>query len=251
MHGLMILIGLNLLTWFSIPFFREKYYKVFLITHITGFVLVPVGLVQHAPRAIPYVCTGCGIYIADHVIRILKTKIRTASLLSMSELELTRIEIPHLSAGWRPGQHVRIRVLSGGMGFVGWCEAHPFTIAGINGDRMVLMCKNAGDWTNKLYKLAQSAKSPEDGTGERSVTVIVEGPYGGIGHTLMDRFSGALFFAGGSGITFCLAAIQDLVMKDVNGQSHVKFIELIWSIKDAGTFCQSRTFCISTFLTRG
>jgi ferric-chelate reductase len=231
----MTLISLNLLTWFSLPFFREKYYKVFLVTHIIGFVTFPVGLGLHAPRSVPFIYTGIGIYLADHIIRILKTKIRTASLLSMSELKMTRIEIPHLSAGWRPGQHVRIRVLSGGMGFIGWCEAHPFTIAGLDGDRMVLMCKNAGDWTKKLYKLAQSGKSPEQGTGERSVTVIVEGPYGGIGHTLMDRFSGALFFSGGSGITFSLAAIQDLVAKDIDGRSHVKIIELVWMVKDAST----------------
>ena len=58
---------------------------------------------------------------------------------------------------------------------------------------------------------------------------------GGPGHTVFSSFSGAMFIAGGSGITFALGAIQDLVQKDLQGQSRLKVIELVWTISDPCT----------------
>ena len=43
-----------------------------------------------------------------------------------------------------------------------------------------------------------------------------------------------MFICGGSGISFGLAAMQDLVQKDLEGSSRVKVIELIWVIRDPG-----------------
>jgi ferric-chelate reductase len=42
-----------------------------------------------------------------------------------------------------------------------------------------------------------------------------------------------MFAVGGSGITFALAAIQDLIEKDLNRASRVKVIDLIWVVPDA------------------
>ena len=41
------------------------------------------------------------------------------------------------------------------------------------------MCKRAGDWTKRLYALAETGKDGEStsDTGRR-VTVLVDGPYG-------------------------------------------------------------------------
>jgi hypothetical protein len=41
---------------------------------------------------------------------------------------------------------------------------------------------------------------------------------------------------GGSGITFGLSVVKDLVQKDLKGMSRVKAIELIWTFSDPGTF---------------
>jgi ferric-chelate reductase len=40
--------------------------------------------------------------------------------------------------------------------------------------------------------------------------------------------------AGGSGITFALSVIQDLVQKDLKAESRIKILELIWIIRDPG-----------------
>lgn len=206
--------------------------------------MFPVGLAFHFPLTIPWVIAGGAIYVLDHIIRLFKTRMSKATLRPMPDLGLTRIEIPHLNAGWRAGQHVRLRVMSSGMGLFGWSEVHPFTIASVGGDGMVLMCKKTGSWTTSLYNLASAGNGSEKG-GSRSTTasVILEGPYGGVGHTLMDSYSGALFVSGGSGITFSLAAIEELVQKDIAGTSRVKVIELVWCVQTASAFL----FCLSWF----
>jgi cellobiose-specific phosphotransferase system component IIC len=57
---------------------------------------------------------------------------------------------------------------------------------------------------------------------------------GGPGHTVFSSFSAAVLVAGGSGITFALSIIHDLIQKDLEKESRVKVIELIWIIQDSG-----------------
>ena len=87
---------------------------------------------MHAPNARPYVFTGVGLYALDRVLRIVKTRVATAHLHTISALDMVRIEIPHINAGWHAGQHVRLKVFSLGMGIWGWAEPHPFTIASVS-----------------------------------------------------------------------------------------------------------------------
>ena len=90
-----------------------------------------------------------------------------------------------------------------GMGLCGWMEPHPFTIASVaevrrsmqvvgmfgrctdrellksaDGEGLTLICKNTGDWTDKLYSLAQGGAKDSEAHGGRNVTVLVDGPYG-------------------------------------------------------------------------
>ena len=105
----------------------------------------------------------------------------TAYLEPLPDLGTTLVRIPTLNAGWRAGQFVRLRVLSRGMGWYAWSEAHPYTIAsaceGPGGGEMVFMIKKCGLWTRKLYDIA-SAPADDDEKSERTVRVLVEGPYG-------------------------------------------------------------------------
>ena len=97
------------------------------------------------------------------------------------------------------------------------------------------MVKKAGDWTNNLYNMATKSDAIYSGGGgsEVKAKVWIEGPYGGVGNTMMDSYSGAVFVVGGSGITFALSSITDLVQKDVRGLSRLKVIHLIWCVQDA------------------
>ena len=234
-YGLLALIAMDVLFFFSTAFWRKRFYNVFLVSHILGIVFIPIGIF-HMASILPWVVGAAGVYALDHLIRVFKTRISTATLRPIPELGMTRIEIPHLNAGWRPGQHVRLRVLSTGVGILGWAEIHPFTVASVNGDGLTLMVKKAGDWTNRLYDMATKSDAIYSGGwgSEKKAKVWIEGPYGGVGNTMMDSYSGAVFIAGGSGITFALSTITDLVQKDAKGLSRLKIIHLIWSIPDAG-----------------
>ena len=187
---------------------------------------------MHKRATLPYILTCTAVYASDCLFRIVKTRIVTASIRPLPALDVTRVEIPQINAGWRAGQHVRLRVLTFQMGWFGWAETHPFTIASVSRGSpggMVLLCKRAGDWTRMLYDMAQAGSKLGDGA---RIKVVVEGPYGGPGHTIYSSFSSAVLIAGGSGITYSLSVLEDLVLKDLNKESRVKSINLVWSIPD-------------------
>jgi len=221
MWGLVALICLDVLWLFSLAYWRNHFYNLFIVTHVTCFsVLLPgvrlssllffswqldtyscIDLLQlwfHKPRLIPYALATLSFFALDYLLRLVKTRVVTATIRPLSELDVTRIEVPNINAGWRAGQHVRVRILSTGMGWFGWSEMHPFTIAsvgvsdslgesvngngrktrGVGGEEgMVLMCKKTGRWTNRLFEIAKMS-GYVDGWMGREVKVWIEGPYG-------------------------------------------------------------------------
>ncbi|KAI6026492.1 ferric reductase like transmembrane component-domain-containing protein [Pisolithus microcarpus] len=233
--GLVALAAVDTLYLFSTSFWRRKAYNIFFGSHIICFIVFLPAVYSHQPAILYYVVAAAGAYGLDHILRLLKTRLFHGRIRPIPDLSMTRIEIPELNAGWRAGQHVRIRVLSSAMGWIGWAEVHPFTIASVakTPEGLVLMCKNVGGWTKKLYEMAKVAGyGSEDGGMSRSVLMMVEGPYGGPGHSVFASYSAAVFVVGGSGITFALSALQDLVRVDLEGASRVKVIELVWSVQD-------------------
>jgi len=140
------------------------------------------------------VLATAGIFGLDYVLRFLKTRIVTATIRPLPELDLTRIEVLNINSGWRAGQHMRVRILTNGLGWFGWSEMHPFTIASVsasdtlmggnirrrNGEEgMILMCKRTGTWTKRLYEMAKMS-AYVDGFLSREVKFWIEGPYGAL-----------------------------------------------------------------------
>ncbi|KAF7369057.1 Iron reductase [Mycena venus] len=233
MHGLLALVAVNFIFIFSTAFFRSRFYRIFVSTHILGFAILIPALWFHKPQLHAYIYVALAFYGLDHLLRLVKTRMYNAIVRPLPDMGVTRIEVPQLNAGWRAGQHVRLRVLSSALGLTGWTESHPFTIASVAGspEGLTLMVKKSGDWTNKLFDFAKAGGYTEAGVG-RNVNIVLEGPYGGPGHAMFHSYSAAVFVVGGSGISFALAAIQDLIDKDLRGQSRVKIIELIWAVQD-------------------
>ena len=224
----------------------------------------------HQPKVLPYIIAASAAYGLDHVFRILKTRIFYARMRPIPDLMMTRVEIPALNAGWRPGQHVRLRVLSSAMGWTGWAKAHPFTIASVTKtpEGLVLMCKKAGGWTGKLYEMAKVAGyGREDGRMSRSVLVMLEGPYGeclvhsfmsndnedGLRHRWSRTFNFRQLLCGTvcrwrewnylctviytrhhSGMFSDLLTSSGLMVlqRDLEGASRVKVLELVWCVQD-------------------
>lgn len=232
------LVSVDLIYLFSIPFFRRRAYNLFYCSHVVFFILFLPAVHAHQPGIWPYVIAAAGIISLDYLIRLMKTRVYNARIRPLPDLTLTRIEVPQLNAGWRAGQHVRLRVLSSAMGWIGWAESHPFTIATAakTPEGMVLLCKKTGGWTGRLYDMAKVAGyASDEGAYGRTVQVMIEGPYGGPGHCVFASYSAAIFIVGGSGITFALSAVQDILQRDSEGASRVKIIEVIWSVQQSAS----------------
>jgi hypothetical protein len=154
---------------------------------------------HHRRVCVPYVLTAVGLYAFDHLARIVRTRHTTGWLTAEHALNrgTTLVYVPSLRTGWRAGQHVRVRVVSGGWlvwlatRFLG--RARPFTIAaGSDSGGMMLQITAFGSWTRNLLRVAGDAdnarpagRSEQISTdferGRRSareVRVMIEGPYG-------------------------------------------------------------------------
>ncbi|EIN12069.1 hypothetical protein PUNSTDRAFT_125114 [Punctularia strigosozonata HHB-11173 SS5] len=238
-YGLTAMVTLDvLIIIMSLPVIRRRWYRAFYVSHIVGLVVLVVLIYYHEATTAKYAFATAMIYAADRALRLIRTRIVTATISPIPELGMTRVTVP-LNAGWRPGQHVRVRVLTSGMGMFRWSEAHPFTIATAprTEENLVLMCKATGGWTTDLYNYARGdgRSDKEEATTSKIVRMWVEGPYGGTGHTLLNSFSAAVLIAGGSGITFIMAAAQDIMRSAANGQTHLKTVRVVWSVREPGS----------------
>ncbi|KAG8742378.1 hypothetical protein FRC10_001600 [Ceratobasidium sp. 414] len=208
---------------------------------------------KHQPQvAVPYVATCIALYSIDQLACIVKTRLRKATLTPLPELGSTRVQILGVKKGWAAGQHVRLRVLSFGVGWLGWTEAHPFTIANAasnSPDELTLICKIAGDWTSGLYKMASGGSKGD----HRAAYVLVDGPYGGPGNTMFTSFSGVMLVLGGSGITFGTSVLEDIVAKSIRGDSpaSVSFLSSFTELVQRATIVPDLQLSISVFYTRG
>lgn len=163
---------------------------------------------MHVEYARPWVLVSMGILASDFVVRVLKLRVRNATLTSLGDGEkpTTQLSIGSLQSGWNPGSHVWVRRLSGARAL----EVHPFSIAHSadlgrgQGRAMTLYAKSCGDWSKSLHEEARDA----EWAGEKIVyaqrkrcKVVVEGPYGGqMLASLLDKES-VMLLAGGSGVS--------------------------------------------------
>ncbi|TFK47381.1 hypothetical protein OE88DRAFT_1811188 [Heliocybe sulcata] len=210
--GIVALVCLDILFFFSTSIWRLRAYNIFYVSHVIAFIVFLVAVPLHQKDTTPYVAIAAGL------------------------LGLTKLEIPHINAGWRAGQHVRIRVLSRQMGWFGWTEMHPYTIASASHgpEGLVVFAKKSGRWSRNLYRIADGSTGEMEGfKGGRLVRVMLEGPYGGTGHCVPASFAGALLVGGGSGITFPLSVVDDLLRRGAEGSSRIQVLHLVWVVADS------------------
>jgi len=121
--------ALCMLAMLSLPVIRRRAYTLFIHSHWAGLIIMIVTSCLHVPACIPWCIAAAAIYVADQLARLVKSHIVTARLECVQEIGCTRVSVPGLVQGWRAGQHVRVRVLTTGLGPIGWAECHPFTVS--------------------------------------------------------------------------------------------------------------------------
>lgn len=238
--GYVALAATLLIVVTSLPMVRRRAHGVFSICHYIGIVMLLVGLAQHIAIARPYVYASAACYAFDIAWRAAKTRYAVADLTALQGNDSTLVCIPAVADGWRAGQFVILRVpaLSSLNRPLHGLEGHSFTIASAPDSEqgLTLIAKSAGNWSKDLHDLAARAAVDAEKGGSASplsTRLIVEGPYGGPGHTMFASYSSVLLIGGGSGITHTLALAQDLLHKAKCEPNAVRarLIDVVWVVR--------------------
>jgi ferric-chelate reductase len=123
----------------------------------------------------------------------------------------------------------------------------PASISCLSQRGLSLGARVNGDWTSALNAYAVKEKNDYDsmrrekpGGSQVRVQVMLDGPYGGCSVDL-GRCEDVLLVAGGSGVTFTLGLLDDIVGRCVRlgrrGGEVTKKIEFAWCVKSFGASC--------------
>jgi NAD(P)H-flavin reductase len=118
-----------------------------------------------------------------------------------------RVSIP-TEAKWKPGQHCFLRFTSLGLRHA--ISTHPFTICSLPStqqnqpNELVFYIRSHGGFTAILHAYALAHPGSH-------VSVLVDGPYGGINLQQYSNVNRILVVAGGSGAGWCLPFVEQFV----------------------------------------
>ncbi|KAL8848898.1 MAG: hypothetical protein Q9221_006123 [Calogaya cf. arnoldii] len=234
---------------------RHAFYETFLHLHIAIVIFSLVFLWKHLENTVPqkYLLIMVLLWAAERFIRFSTLIYRSVGRGgSKAELELLpgdacRVTLK-MARPWvfRPGQYAFITVPS-----VGLWTSHPFSIAWSNNSteeknqdsekgyqitpddilstsqektNMSLIIRRRAGFTDKLF--AKAERSP---SGITTVSVLVEGPYGG--HASLQSYGTVMIFAGGVGITHQVPFVRDLVAGYSSGTLAARKVVLVWVIQ--------------------
>ncbi|KAL7623127.1 ferric reductase [Parahypoxylon ruwenzoriense] len=244
-----ILVGIVVL---SIPWIRHRFYNFFYRVHIPMYVTY-LGLLfwhsDHEKDAWVYLYATLALWLASCAVRLFY-KWQTFSIFRdwfqgfparLEELPggMTKVTVlapPDFQ--WRPGQHCWLRVPH-----LSILQNHPFTIAnlpkysargiqrGSDVNDMVFYVRAHHGLTLDLLKSVAEYDVAEG--YNRSVSVHIDGPYGGLVEDIPAIYESLVFVAGGSGISACLPWIQHAVRRIDECSATTSSIRLVWMVRYA------------------
>jgi len=225
----------------SLRVVRRYLYQSFFVIHVLGYVAFFVTICYHTPYASPWIFPPLAFYGLDMLLRMFRYRIKDATLVPMGN-EMTLIHVHDCHEGWQAGQHVRLRVFFSGRIF----ESHPLTILNapatsscISSQSLTLAARVKGDWTRALNTYAINEQERLQRGGKEKlpgvpVQVMLDGPYGGCSVDL-GKYESALLVAGGSGASFTIGLLDDIVARCVKlrrpGGEKTRRIEFVWCIR--------------------
>lgn len=169
---------------------------------------VVAPLLSHLPFSRHYFVATAAIYVPCFCYPWLRTffeyGLTQKAYLNVEENGFTRITIPSVSFKWTPGQHCFLRFTSFGIQAL---SSHPFTICSLPSPRpnerseLVFYIRHQRGLTEKLYQHALEKPGA-------SVSVLIDGPYGGINMQRYIEADRLLVIAGGSGAGWILPFIE-------------------------------------------
>lgn len=247
----LVLLGLGafasyeLLYFTSLGSFRQRWYELFLASHVVLQVAALAFLWLHYHTSRPFVTASLAIFLIDRIVWrwCANTAIVQARLTVLPDGDTLMLsanwDIPSIKSwwsrlrpksvthGWRPTDHVFLSVPALGRSHA--LQAHPFTIAS---------AAPAGDDTHAWFNLLIRSHSGftqdllHHAMRHNSVGARVEGPYGS--SQALDTLHAAdevILVAGGSGIAVVFPAAWALLMDraaSAASATPTKRVHLLW-----------------------
>ncbi|KAI1376858.1 ferric reductase like transmembrane component-domain-containing protein [Hypoxylon crocopeplum] len=241
--GIGAFVSYELLYFTSLGSFRERWYELFLASHVILQIAALAFLWLHFFTSRPYICASLVIFLADRLVWRLwmKSANFTADLTVLEDeqtlllsadwdipttkgrgpLNLVKQSIRH---GWHPADHVFISVPI--LGRTHALQAHPFTIASAApASDPALLPSHA--WLSLLIRVQSGFTSNllDHARSNSRVAVRLDGPYGSRDPLNMLRScENAVLIAGGSGIAVVFPLAWDLVTSHLGKRQ----VHLIW-----------------------
>ncbi|KAL0299563.1 UNVERIFIED_CONTAM: Ferric reduction oxidase 4 [Sesamum radiatum] len=142
-----------------------------------------------------------------------------AFVVSLGIMELTFAKNPELS--YNPTSILFLHVPS-----ICKLQWHPFTVvssSNLETDKLSVVIKSQGSWTQKLYKQLSSSLD--------HLEVSTEGPYGPASSHFLSRES-LVMISGGSGITPFISIIREIIFRSTESKGKVPKVLLIAAFKN-------------------
>ncbi|KDQ18800.1 hypothetical protein BOTBODRAFT_170807 [Botryobasidium botryosum FD-172 SS1] len=254
--GMTGMAAFTLATLLSFRPVRNLAYEVFLISHIILVFLFMLAACLHWPKLNYRVWPGFLLWGLDRFCRLIHLVVLNRlwlSVLPKKKSDASNVKLEQLSddtllltlyrrASWKAGQHFYLMLPSiSSIPF----ESHPFTAASIPyafegaseaarirsgvGNReheLVFIIRARDGFTRRLLQHATM-----EGASSVPLCAYVDGPYGC--PPSLALYDMCILIAGGSGVTYTLSLLLDLVRRAQEGITSVREIVFIWAIKDA------------------
>nr|VWP00772.1 AAA domain-containing protein [Ganoderma boninense] len=220
---------------------RNRYYETFKKLHFIASAIFVPALFIHCDFELTswdYFWVTAALYGASWLARTGRTLYNGLSSIATFEMlpeNMVKVVIP-TKVAWKPGQHFFIRLL--GLG-IHAASSHPFTVASLpdvvggskenagkggGGERvMEVYARVHGGITARLAAVAQSGAL-------KTSRVLLDGPYGGFEGNL-KAYDRILLLGGGSGVSFVVPLLLDLVRSFKAEETKCRKVSLVWAVR--------------------
>ncbi|KAK4384946.1 Ferric reduction oxidase 4 [Sesamum angolense] len=201
---------------------RRKLFEVFFYTHHLYILYVFFYMLHVGVAYLCMILPGIFLFLIDRYLRFLQSRQRTrlvsARLLPNGSTELTFAKI---QLSYNPTSTLFVHVPR--LCKLQW---HPFTItssSNLETDKLSVVIKSQGSWTQKLYKQLSSSLD--------HLEVSTEGPYGPASSHFLSR-EALVMISGGSGITPFISIIREIIFRSTESNGKVPKVLLITAFKN-------------------
>lgn len=255
--GIGAFISYELLYFTSLSSFRQRWYELFLASHVVLQLCALGFLYMHYYTARPYIKASLAVFLVDRLVWRLRMKsaVLEADLSVLSDGETVRLSAEwekatetsrwnlwpwhNIKGGWKPTDHVFLSVRALGRSHA--LQAHPFTISSAAPQRETM--DRVGELTQSAepsdMKLSLLIRAQNGFTADllryalhhHKALVRLDGPYGST-HALemLLAADNAVLIAGGSGVAVTLPLAWALLRDKRWRRGRPRVVRLFWVV---------------------